>query len=241
MRLIVFVFIFIITGIGPAAAQNCIGPDSDIGNAIFNTNYDVIQGCTAVHGWTTAFHEPGCPDGSGCHPCTGGSPPSLGQTCDDGTIYAGDTPDGDDPMYTTDADQSSGAFWGAYGFETESTSSVTGAANTANVYAHVRAGDGDYNPDDGYTPNAFVLCEELSAHGHDDWYLPARDELDVLYTNKNAGDLDGTFNESGSFPAGYYWSSSEDINYGACYQRFSDGNQFNVMKGNKIAVRCVRK
>lgn len=30
-----------------------------------------------------------------------------------------------------------------------------------------------------------------------DGYLPAQDELDVLYTNKNAGDLDGSVKNAG--------------------------------------------
>jgi hypothetical protein len=29
-------------------------------------------------------------------------------------------------------------------------------------------------------------CNDLSAHGKDDWYLPAQDELDVMYDNRVA-------------------------------------------------------
>jgi len=53
--------------------------------------------------------------------------------------------------------------------------------------------------------------------------------------------LNGTFNESGSFPAGYYWSSSENNNFIARSQGFSDGFQFNDGKDFGLAVRCVRR
>lgn len=175
----------------------------------------------------------------------------IGDTCSDGTIYAGLSPDGGVPMYTTPADASSGAYWGTYNFSTGSTSNVTGRDNTADIYAHVQNGDGSYNPDDSYTPNAAVLCEELTAHGHSDWYLPARDELDVLYDNLVDQDGDNTpggplgstfgFNTSGSYPAGNYWSSSELSSYSARYQSFSDGYQGHTSKNGGLSVRCVRR
>ena len=177
-------------------------------------------------------------------PCAGS--PTPGTTCADGTIYAGDSPDGGVPMYTTPSDQSSAAFWGAYNFATGSTSDTTGRANSADVYAHVQAGDGDSNPDDGDTPNAFVLCEELDIFGHDDWYVPARRELNVLYANKNAGDLSGTFNEAtGSFN-GYYWSSTEDLSFGnptlyAQARKFNNGTWQNWTKSLSRNLRCVRR
>ena len=163
-------------------------------------------------------------------PCSGS--PTPGDVCADGSVYAGLTPNGNVPMYTTPADQSSGAYWGTRGFVTGSTSLVTGEANTADVYAHVMAGDGTFNPDDGRTPNAAVLCENLVAHGHNDWYLPAEDELDVLYDNRVA---------IGGFGTSRYWSSSE-LNGGfARNLLFSNGFQTSNFKSFTLAVRCVRR
>lgn len=269
---------------------------SPAGVILYNSDYDVFQGCT-LGGWM-AFHSPtgscalpwggaiangqsetfysaeehancasisqertcddGELDGSASYQYASCSAPSgptgcdnIGDTCSDGTIYAGLSPDGNVPMYTTPADASSAAYWGTYNFPTGSTSNVTGRDNTADIYAHVQNGDGDNNPDDGDTPNAAVLCEELSAHGHSDWYLPARDELAVLYDNlvdqngdnTPGGPLGSTFgfNTSGSFPAGNYWSSSESNNYNARNQRFSDGYQYPNYKRNGLSVRCVRR
>jgi hypothetical protein len=75
------------------------------------------------------------------------------------------------------------------------------------------------------------------ALGHNDWHLPTKNELNVLFNNRAAI---GGFSESDSFPAGWYWSSSQDDGWGAWSQRFSDGAQLDDYKGNHLAVRCVR-
>ena len=79
----------------------------------------------------------------------------------------------------------------------------------------------------------------LHAHGHKDWKLPSEAELDVLYQNRDKGALKGTFNTSGSFIAGWYWSSTEHPD-GAWVERFSDGNRGWGWKGNDASVRPVR-
>lgn len=71
--------------------------------------------------------------------------------------------------------------------------------------------------------------------------LLAQDELDVLYDAKNAGDRNGTFNETGLFPAGWYRSSSGYDNSSVWRLRFSDGNQYNVTKNGPRPVRCCRR
>ena len=75
------------------------------------------------------------------------------------------------------------------------------------------------------------------AHGHDDWRVPTKDELNVLFNNRVA--IAG-FNLTGSFPAGWYWSSSQDDGWYAWDQRFSDGYQGYSGKGLRSSVRCVR-
>ena len=169
--------------------------------------------------------------------------PNIGDTCDDGSIYAGLTPDGDVMMYTTPAD--AGQFSWNDGTSTPwvdtamvncttgaQASCYTGEANTALLAAL------------GTTPSpapyvAARHCDGLTAHGHSDWYLPARDELNILYTNHVAI---GAFNISGSFRAGLYWASSERNKNASWPQRFSDGSQsifFNKNEG--VSVRCVRR
>lgn len=197
-------------------------------------------------------HELSCQSGTWedidiVDPCAACNPPSAGTTCADGSIYAGQSPDGDVPMYTTPADAASTYTWndGTSNYTDMSMENCTddspgtaatcqtGEANTAFLVG--ATGEPDY-------PFAAAeYCDGLSAHGYSDWYLPAMDELNVLYTNKNTGALNGTFNETGSSPAGYYWSSSENDNFSARSQRFDDGFQGFNFKTNALSVRCIRR
>jgi hypothetical protein len=241
--LIVLALGALIFGSSSASAQDCSAPNATIGTLVYNSSQDVFQGCTQGAGWVALHGATGyTPPPSGPTNC-----PSIGDTCDDGSIYAGLSPDGNLAMYTTPADAPSTYTWndGTSNYTDMSmanctdtspgtaTSCQTGEANTAFLVG--ATGEPDY-------PFAAAeYCDGLSAHGYDDWYLPAQDELNVLYTNKNTGDLNGTFNESGSFPAGYYWSSSETSNGSARLQRFSDGSQLTRDKSIGLAVRCVRR
>lgn len=82
---------------------------------------------------------------------------------------------------------------------------------------------------------AVAYCMNLSYGGFDDWYLPARNELNLLYTNRAA---------IGGFASPYpsiYWSSSYPA-MGLAGIDFSDGSV--VWPGHWTAtdyVRCVRK
>ena len=77
----------------------------------------------------------------------------------------------------------------------------------------------------------------LDAHGHKDWRVPTKAELDVLFNNRAAI---GGFDVSGSQPAGLYWSSSCYDDRLKWYQRLSDGGQGIDGKQNALSVRCVR-
>jgi hypothetical protein len=92
-----------------------------------------------------------------------------------------------------------------------------------------------------HTFNQAQKCaSEFEAHGHGDWRVPTKGELNVLWKNRNEGALKGTFNVSGSYPAGWYWSSSQ-INDGRAFdQRFSDGYLTHSTKIFASSLRCVR-
>ena len=63
------------------------------------------------------------------------------------------------------------------------------------------------------------------------WRLPTRNELNILYENKN---------KIGGFGNYTYWSSTEfDINY-ACYQYFLNGTKSNNQKVNLMHVRAIK-
>lgn len=67
--------------------------------------------------------------------------------------------------------------------------------------------------------------------------LPTEGELNVLFQNRAKI---GGFNETGSHPAGWYWSSAQDDGNGARGQRFSDGTRGWHYKSGHSLVRLVR-
>jgi hypothetical protein len=81
---------------------------------------------------------------------------------------------------------------------------------------------------------------KLDAHGHRDWGVPTKAELNVLWENRNRGKLAGTFNETGSLSAGWYRSSSQTNHLLAWSQRFSDRTLSNHSQLYNSSLRCVR-
>lgn len=99
----------------------------------------------------------------------------------------------------------------------------TGNANTNTVVS--KQGAGYY---------AASYCADLVSGGHDDWYLPSRDELNKLYINRAAiGNFATTTVE-------YYWASSELGYETAWIQNFTTGAQYTYDKGGVYLVRAVR-
>ena len=88
-----------------------------------------------------------------------------------------------------------------------------------------------------YTFNeARNYASKLNAHGHHDWRVPTKDELNVLFNNR-AG-IHG-FDETGSVPASWYWSATDDDGT-AWGQRFDDGFQHWYSQNHESSLRCVR-
>lgn len=156
----------------------------------------------------------------------------IGDTCPDGTIYAGISPDGSNRMYTTPSDASSGIMYDTTNYvntalpDCGGSGCNTGASNTATLAAL------------GPTYAAAALCAALTSHGHDDWYLPSLGELDVLVDNES--DI-GNFDSSGAWPQGYYWSSSEENSLFAWVIQLGTGSVQNREKWYSFSIRCVRK
>lgn len=81
---------------------------------------------------------------------------------------------------------------------------------------------------------AAKLCLNLSHNGFNDWYLPSKDELSLIYTNLFQAGI-GEFSD-------YYWSSSESqaepLN--AWAQSFKDGDSYEELRISCCRVRPIR-
>ena len=80
---------------------------------------------------------------------------------------------------------------------------------------------------------AAQLCANLNFGGFNDWFLPSRDELDLMYQNLKK-------NGVGGFSDDWYWSSSEYGIANACYQHFGKNRQYYKYKNYINLVRAVR-
>ena len=82
---------------------------------------------------------------------------------------------------------------------------------------------------------AAKLCAdyEITIDGitYDDWFLPSKMELHLLYIKKEA---------VGDFAKSAYYSSSQDNNISAWYHNFINGIQGKVLKNIKQSVRAIR-
>jgi hypothetical protein len=197
--------------------SSCGSETRPVGRMIYNQDFDLIQVCRADGTWA-ALSTPGCPDGDGCVDC-----PNVGDQCDDDSYYIGEN--GTEKIYATTSTYQVSRKW-ANGFSTTGVTSTTdGAGNTDDLV----------NLSDAGAPyEAAEYCDGLTAHGHSDWYLPAKDELDLFWNKGSpvAGVLTGGSN--------WYWSSTEFNNLNARMQRFSDGTQVGISKSDNLLVRCVR-
>ncbi len=122
------------------------------------------------------------------------------------------------------ADQSSDAEWGCYGTSisgADGTAVGKGAQNTADILAGCsEAGI------------AAEIADDYTLNGYDDWFLPSKKELKLLYQQKTV--VDGFANY-------YYWSSSEYNSVKAWYQYFYNGSQdYFYYKNFTHRVRAVR-
>lgn len=105
-------------------------------------------------------------------------------------------------------DQSSAAPWGCIGLSipgATGTAIGTGAQNTIAISTACPTG--------GVT--AADICSILTLGGYSDWYLPSKEELNVLYQNVNV--VSGMFNN-------YYWSSTQYDSLNGWLQGFGFGS-----------------
>ena len=120
---------------------------------------------------------------------------AIGDTYGGGIVFYIDA-SGEHGLICQLADLSTGEEWGT-GFTSNSlaTGYYSGAMNTKKIIYNAALMS--------QTCPAATICDNLVEGGFDDWYLPSRDELDLMYVNLY---LQGI----GGFSLDYYWSSTRD-------------------------------
>ena len=132
------------------------------------------------------------------------------------------------------ADQSDGIQWynGSYVTTGATGTAVgTGADNTTTIISVQGATETSY---------AAGLARAYTGGGYTDWFLPSKDELNKMYTNRATINTTAAANSGSDFANNYYWSSSEIDNYFAWFQNFYDGAQSYFNKDPTYDVRAVR-
>lgn len=126
-------------------------------------------------------------------------------------------------------DQSKGShyqyIWGCYGNSIPGAQGIAIGTGKSNTLAIANSCE-DAN-------TASKLCSAYRGGGKKDWFLPSKDELNLMYENlKKSG--------AGGFADDNYWSSSENLAKYGWSQLFSNGNQSSVSKFYSKRVRAVR-
>jgi hypothetical protein len=165
---------------------------------------------------------------------------SVGDFAQGGIVFWVDET-GQHGLVAAKEDQSTGVRWyaGTYGnTQAKGDGPYAGEANTSIIIAaQVAIGD------DGST-YAARICNELQitegSTTYGDWYLPSKEELDLMYQNKATIDATAGANGGSSFASAVYWSSTEINNFFVWRQSFANGIQSTNLKGTTGTVRAVR-
>jgi len=165
---------------------------------------------------------------------------SVGDFAQGGIVFWVDET-GQHGLVAAKEDQSTGVRWyaGTYGnTQAKGDGPFSGEANTSIIIAaQVAIGD------DGST-YAARICNELQVteggKTYGDWYLPSKEELNLMYQNKATIDATAGVNGGSGFASAIYWSSTEYNTFYAWLQTFDFGTQTNYDKDYTGRVRAVR-
>ena len=180
----------------------------------------VVEGCLAYRDYCLFTMSPSSPKTVNANSTS----LATGQAKGGGVVACSTATEGVDNLIATTTDNSDGIEWSnidntEIGVPAQST--TNGASNTTAIITQT-----------GATTGAAFICSNLTTGGFTDWFLPARNQLNCLNTNKA---LIGNFSTTA-----FYWSSTERDKNEADYQSFEDDTQGFTDKASENRVRCVR-
>jgi hypothetical protein len=126
-------------------------------------------------------------------------------------------------LIAAESDQSRNAEWGCFGTLIGGTS--------------ISIGEGESNTFligfgcSSEVGTAAAICLNLNLNGYSDWYLPSKNELNLMYVNRNV---------LGSYYLFGYWSSSEDDEDDAWAHVFGSNMVNDYQKVLTLGVRAIR-
>jgi len=126
-------------------------------------------------------------------------------------------------LVSAKTDQSTGIIWAILAYQTTLVNGTlytigSGSTNTDKIIAQNGVGN-------TYAAGNARSCTD---GGYSDWFLPSRDELDLMYTKLKK-------NGVGSFAANYYWSSSEND------YRYAVNQNFSYDSGGAVSIKSLTK
>ncbi|NBF40274.1 MAG: DUF1566 domain-containing protein [Spirochaetes bacterium] len=114
---------------------------------------------------------------------------------------------------------------GKHQWKTDRSSTSGTSTDVGSGYANT------YDSMTGTEHPAADIVRNATHGGYDDWFLPSRDELDEMMSQKDA---------IGGFSSDYYWASSESASDGAHAFGFASGSWGARFKDEGQKVRAVR-
>lgn len=157
-------------------------------------------------------------------PITPPAPVIIGQTYGGGTVFYLDN-SGKHGLTVATINVGASFPWSngdAVNTQANGTAIGSGSGNTTAIVNAL--GQGNY---------AASICDRLNVNGYDDWYLPSKDELQLMYQQKAKGKLKGITGD-------FYWSSSEISESAAVSLSFSTGANGSTDKQGNYNVCAVR-
>ncbi|OGR42047.1 MAG: hypothetical protein A2X28_03655 [Elusimicrobia bacterium GWA2_56_46] len=149
----------------------------------------------------------------------------IGDAYGGGIVYWVD-PKGRSALISATADQSAGMLWTPTNGFTGAGVDGIGGGRSNTVMITTTTGPGS-------SPARLCADYAVTVSGvyYDDWYLPSKDELALLYVQRGV---------VGGFAANWYWSSTEYDTTSAWGVDFNIGSVTAIAKTSSRYVRCVR-